>query len=363
MLVVVAVTLSVAGHVAAQNAPDKISFQGFVTKPGGVPLDSAATMKFFLFRNGSSIWSETQNDVAIEDGVFGVVLGEVTPLDDIAFYGSMTLKAVIGTSDTLGSGTALTSAPFALALRNLRVDPETNSSGPNMIGGWSGNAVGANVEGATIGGGGDPNAILNSYPNQVLADYGTVSGGSNNTASGVKATVSGGFTNTAEGASSVVSGGASNSATANYSAVGGGGENLAAGTYSVVGGGALNSAKGDYSIVPGGSYSIARGAYSFAAGKYARANHDGSFAWSDASAASVYDTMASSAENQFLIRAAGGVGIGTGKPKRGLTISRDAEEAAYQLELRNVGDIHGGNFTGIAFTQTDSGERKTHPSK
>jgi hypothetical protein len=74
-----------------------------------------------------------------------------------------------------------------------------------------------------------------------------------------------------------------------------------------VGGGYTNTAKGYASTIPGGYWNIANGSYSFAAGRRARANHTGSFVWADSQNAD----FASAANNQFLIRASGGVGINT----------------------------------------------------
>jgi len=55
---------------------------------------------------------------------------------------------------------------------------------------------------------------------------------------------------------------------------------------------------------------------SFAAGWNANANHDGTFVWSDQQV----DAVVSTGQNQFLIRAAGGVAIGTNSPRGMLTL-------------------------------------------
>jgi hypothetical protein len=70
-----------------------------------------------------------------------------------------------------------------------------------------------------------------------------------------------------------------------------------------VAGGYANTASGSAAVVPGGWYNTAQGDYSFAAGRRAKANHDGAFVWGDSSDADV----ASSATNQFVARAVGGV--------------------------------------------------------
>ena len=86
-------------------------------------------------------------------------------------------------------------------------------------------------------------------------------------------------------------------------------DNIASGNASFIGGGANNTAVGDYAMVPGGFYNEADGDYSFSAGYYAGANHDGSFVFSDASVSA--NRFETTAQNQFLVRAYGGVGINT----------------------------------------------------
>ena len=65
----------------------------------------------------------------------------------------------------------------------------------------------------------------------------------------------------------------------------------------------MNTASGSGGAVPGGWYNTAQGGYSFAAGRRAKANHDGAFVWGDSTDAD----LASTAANQFRARAAGGV--------------------------------------------------------
>jgi trimeric autotransporter adhesin len=88
-----------------------------------------------------------------------------------------------------------------------------------------------------------------------------------------------------------------NSVTANFGTVAGGYGNTAGGYSATVGGGVYNTASGDVS---------------FAAGYNAQALNNGSFVWADDSTGLAFS---STAANQFLIRAAGGVGIGTSTPQ------------------------------------------------
>lgn len=78
----------------------------------------------------------------------------------------------------------------------------------------------------------------------------------------------------------------------------------------VVGGGQGNSVRAPFATVPGGRLNQAWGIGSLAAGNRSQALHDGAFVWADGQAS----TFASSAPDQFLVRAAGGVGINESAP-------------------------------------------------
>lgn len=154
----------------------------------------------------------------------------------------------------------------------------------------------AEAVGSTIGGGLE-NSVLSTGP------YVFIGGGQANTAGGYAATVSGGLLNLVAGDESAIGGGYDNTASAYSATVAGGIGNIASGVYATVGGGANNTASGDTAMVPGGVYNTARGVCSFAAGNNAQAQNDGSFVWADASGTS----FSSTADNQFAVRAAGGV--------------------------------------------------------
>lgn len=84
-----------------------------------------------------------------------------------------------------------------------------------------------------------------------------------------------------------------------------------------MGGGHLNTVSGFLSTVPGGFWNIAQGDYSFAAGQNAKANHQGAFVWADAT----FNNFSSTGNHQFLIRAAGSMGIGLNNPTEALPVS------------------------------------------
>jgi uncharacterized coiled-coil protein SlyX len=111
--------------------------------------------------------------------------------------------------------------------------------------------------------------------------------------------------------------------------VAGGEENTASGSLATVGGGEVNRASGSYATVGGGRYNTAAGQYSLAAGRQAKANHDGTFVWGDSQAAD----FASTGTDQFLIRAQGGVAVNTNSPQSG-----------YQITIQGSGYARSGSW-------------------
>ena len=177
-------------------------------------------------------------------------------------------------------------------VRALRLEPNAVNN-PNVLGGGPGNTVEPGTAGVVIGGG-DGNTAASNYV--------VIAGGLGNQAVGMYSTISGGMFNRASGERSVVAG-SYNEVTGFAATVSGGYNNGAYGRGSAVAGGSDNRAGGEYSTVLGGLYNSATGAYSFAAGRQARANHAGASVWADSQNAD----FASTASNQFSIRAAGGL--------------------------------------------------------
>ena len=176
----------------------------------------------------------------------------------------------------LGTADAQPLDLYANGSRVLRLQPDLTGYGaPNVIGGASANSVASGAIGETIAGGGASLYYVYgghyAFPNTVNGNFGTVSGGFNNSATFA----------------------------------------------SVVGGGWSNLATNSYATVPGGEANVAGGEYSFAAGQQAQALHQGAFVWADSQNAA----FASSANDQFLVRAQGGVGINKPNPATALDVN------------------------------------------
>lgn len=205
----------------------------------------------------------------------------------------------------------------------------------STIGGGDNNTVGNSSWGSTIGGGIDNNVGRLSLQSTISGgghnDIGTncpssvIAGGEDNVIqdSGFFATIGGGQrnqigTNAGHG---FIGGGADNQLArfASYSAIVGGQFNrIGTAGSCFIGGGFQNTISNGASLatIPGGSLNTVGGDYSFAAGRRAKANHNGTFVWADSSNAD----FASTGVNQFLIRATGGVGIGNTNPTNPLMV-------------------------------------------
>lgn len=199
--------------------------------------------------------------------------------------GTSTGTHYVGTSDN---------KPLDLRVNNvraLRLEPHATS--PNVVGGYVENTVVTGVYGAAISGGG-----RNGSLNRVTDAYGAIGGGRSNTAGDDDSDVT-----DAAGAA--------------------------------VGGGVENTAAGLYATVPGGYQNVAGGDYSFAAGRRAKATNQATFVWAD----DVGGDFGSTRSNQFLVRALGGVGIGTAVTPEALTVAGNVSASNF------IGS--GGGLTGL----------------
>ncbi len=165
-----------------------------------------------------------------------------------------------------------------------------------------------------------------------------------NVASGTGATVSGGGVagepNVATGVGATVSGGRGNKALDTAATIGGGWGNSAPGRLSTVPGGTENCA-GGWSSWAGGTNAKVRPAAAVLSGSCAGVSpsgdgdgDEGTFVWGDNRAAAFVST----GRNQFLVRAAGGVGINTNAPTTNLHVLGASPATAFDAQLMIEGD-------------------------
>lgn len=196
-----------------------------------------------------------------------------TPTQALEVGGSIVLDGYLDNNSGLGLDIRL-DGTSALSL----ID---NATCPSIIVGHVDNAILDAAVGASIGGGG-----ASASANVVYDDFGVIGGGLNN----ILGTNDADPTTTA---GAVIAGGDSNVVAAAYGSIGGGQSNTI-----------LSTAIG--ACIPGGVLNTVSAPYSLAAGVRAKALHTGSFVWGDSQSADLVTTD----DNQFIVRAEGGIWLG-----------------------------------------------------
>jgi hypothetical protein len=392
------VATAVASGASAANAAGSASLPGTLVKRDGAGNFAAASISGAFIGNGAGLTNLTLpaanltgtiNGAQIAPAAIGTshlntsnspVTGQILGFSgsglawaNNAALGNWSLNGNAGTTPGTHFLGTTDNQPLEFKVNNtraLRIEPNT-SGGPNVIAGAPVNFVGAGVVGATIAGGGASNYGGFAYFNSVLADFSVVGGGRGNSiaANSVYATIAGGYNNTIAMNSSyaTIAGGFINNigTNSNFSAIGGGLENTIASEtsratigggrqnqiqtgahHATIGGGFQNTIRTNavYATIPGG-WGNAATDYAFAAGRRAKANHTGAFVWADATDAD----FASTANNQFSIRASGG-----------LRLSDDTPSLAFGSTTRQMLNLWGtvyaiGVQNNTLYTRSDGG--------
>jgi trimeric autotransporter adhesin len=338
----------------------------------------------------------------VGSNVFGTTIGggggnSMTNLVDAATWGlNGSIPASFGTLGG-GAGNSIAGSDFSTISggRNNSISTASNSyKDQNTIGGGAGNSI-YNARDSVIAGG-ETNIISGDRPNPLhhstigggwgnkITDGcdegsggGTISGGYDNWIHGgfFAPTIGGGRGNTinCQSDSSTIGGGMSNriSYVSRWATIGGGGNNFideyACGA--AIGGGASNqvlygagASPGNvvsYATIPGGLRNTATN-FAFAAARRAKAITEGAFVWADSTDADFPSTAA----NQFLIRATGGVGIGSTNPIAQLDVRGKASfsgapfipsNPALNIISLQVGTNVNGGANGITFGEDEGG--------
>jgi hypothetical protein len=288
---------------------------------GGINVGYAATIAGGYFN------TVTSNSAAIGGGGFNFASGVNSVVAGGSYNRNTGQNAVIGGGE-----------------RNAIFDSGTYST----IGGGARNVIQTNTFSSTIGGG---------YENIInIGAFNSIIGG--------------GYTNIIEtnAIASTIAGGTFNvvGSSTLLGTISGGTGNKNSGSYATIGGGVGNviSNSGFYATIPGGYANVAAGTVSFAAGYSAKALHYGSFVWNDA----LGPGFASTADNQFSVRASGGVRFvtgGTGMTLDGVNVlsgivpsaslSGTYSEAVVFNNSANNFTGNGANLTALNASQLTSG--------
>ena len=334
-------TMVLLSTAAQADVPGLINYQGTLTDDLGIALDTTVAMTFSIHTDsvgGAQVWTETQPTVGVSSGIFNVLLGRVNPIPVNVFAGpSRWLGVQVGDDPDLGPRQRIAATGYSFWAAEADTAEYARSVPSFTDGDWkiTGTDMYSAVPGSVGIGTMSPGARLEVNGTLLVTDKANIGpsnnnsglnafvAGESNTADGDHSTVGGGSDCVASGLYGAVGGGEGNVADNIHSAVGGGEYNSATGVGSAIGGGSMNQASGRCASVTGGLYNTAGGDYSFAAGRRAKANHPGTFVWADSTNAD----FASTGENQFLIRASGGVGIGTTSPGAQLDVQATGDSA------------------------------------
>ncbi len=354
---------ALSGAVASARAQGTaFTYQGRLNL-NGTPANGSYDVRFIPF-NASDGGSQTgvivtNRATPVVDGIFTTTLD----LQDLSFFGTNHwIEIAVRTNGTGGfvtlsprqpitpvpqamvSSTAVTALSLADVTAYNFVIPRSGS----CIGGGYDNTNLAHL--SVIGGGGN-NSVKDTYSflgggyyNIIENGSATLMGGENNFVSGYLATMGGGYRNTNSSYAATLAGGYENLARARYTTIAGGERNWAFGQHSAIGGGYGNVTSNYTATVPGGYRNVASGLYSFAAGQRAQALHSGSFVWADDAGS----THASTGDNQFCIRARGGVQLA---PNTGLQFANNSRQ---KINLWGT-DFGIGIQAGVQYARTGGG--------
>jgi hypothetical protein len=281
---------SVIAGGGASGFPNLIGkYSTYGTISGGYDNQIAPNAPFAKIGGGA------MNAVGIDSGYATIGGGSSNNISENAMYatipgGHENNISTNSSGGVIGGGVANSIGPDASVATIAGGAGNRTSSPWSSTGGGENNWIATNAWHATISGGG-ANVIGNYSPNATIAGGGLNSIGPRAPA----ATIGGG------GISRIGAG-------SGYGTIAGGIEN-SIGTnsaMSVIGGGDHNVImdNASYAIIPGGDHNSATN-YSFAAGYRAKANHSGSFVWSD----HALEDFSSTTNRQFAVRANNGVMI------------------------------------------------------
>ncbi len=305
--------LPFGGTVASPATPDaafSILNFGLGDAIRGIEYGSGRAGYFEIINPANAnpaLYAKTNGDAPaiLADGLIRSTSGFEFPDSTLQISAGWSLSGNAGTDPATHFIGTTDDQPLELkvnGVRAFRIEPNVN--GPNIVGGDATNQVIGDVYGATICGG---------YRNSASGWDSTIGGGYLNSATKEYSSIGGGQQNIASGYNSSIAGGYSNNASEAYSTVGGGFDNIASGAYSTVPGGVLNAAGGRYSLAAGHGANVRTAAQ---VGGDDTDGDEGTFIWAD----STDDGFTSTGPDQFLIRASGGVGIGTNSPTAKLHI-------------------------------------------
>lgn len=337
------IALGDSNVIALENA-FAVGFGNYI----GSPRSGAFGQRLQVYGGGDNyVFGEASLTAGTGDGVIGGGIYDTALYAAAPVIGGGHTNRIIGTTAPNNGNFFSVIGGGHMNRIDITTDPFPDP-GSSTIAGGAENLITRTY--GTIGGGqantvaGQHGAICGGSSNRIYSPFGAIVGGDFGqiTASGTGSFIGAGGGAVCEGQSSVVCGGGvpgdfsfRNIARGDQSFVGGGIRNRIESTnddYSVIVGGASNyifkdnafigggesdTITGSHGMIVGGLRNRVSGDYGFASGRRARSTHNGTFVWADHTDAD----FPSTGEDQFLVRASGGVGINTNSPSSVLTVA------------------------------------------
>jgi len=119
---------------ALAAAPGEINFQGLLLDSVGEVVNGLVDLDFELFdaaSAGTSLWSESQPDVSVLDGVYAVALGAITPISAAVLAGGSVWLEITVDGVTLAPRQPLRAVPYAL--RSAESDHATSADTTDTV--------------------------------------------------------------------------------------------------------------------------------------------------------------------------------------------------------------------------------------
>lgn len=276
----------------------------------------------FVRTTGDIMTGSLSNTVAVTSRRFFNSANTASGLDAIALGGYNNSASAHESVIAGGVGNVIQSGSIRSTISGGMLNFIGTNGDRCVIAGGDRNQIGANGLLTTISGG-FGNIV------QTNVQFSVIAGGTQNTnqANNYASSIGGGIMNSIEADAdrSTIAGGERNRIQANmyWGSIGGGQANVVSGICGTVPGGFANEATNN----------------SVATGRRAKARHDGSFVWADASVDADFTTTAN---YQFLIRAAGGVGVGGPPQDAALDVEGDIRVNDHDLFLRSGNDRNHG---------------------
>lgn len=135
LMVTMAVILLIVSSMAedAQSAiPETINYQGYLTDSSGNPINTPRNMTFRIYTaasGGTALWTETHNDIQVNNGIYNVVLGSVVSMAALPFDVPYFLGMTVGTDTEMSPRQALTSVAYSLRAETVEnVGPHSHDA-------------------------------------------------------------------------------------------------------------------------------------------------------------------------------------------------------------------------------------------